>query len=360
MKTEIVQHPGKILLAEIEKKGMSQKELAIRTNVSEKHISTIINTTKDISVSFARKLEIALGSEKGYWAELQTKYDLAQITFGEENGIDPQELEILKPLKDIISYFTKKNIMQNNCPNQQKIIQLRSILRVNNLTSIPKITYNAAYRAQLKLSTNIDPYILFAWQRLCEIQTEKNILNCRFNIEKLKNSIDSIKQEMFENDINNSISKLKTIFADCGIAFDVVQHFRGAPVQGFIKQIEDKKVILCLTIRGKKADRFWFSLFHEIGHLVNGDINTRFVDFESVKSDMEAKADIFARDTLIKPDLYKQFIKSGEYFNISSIKQFSKKANIPFWSTIGRRHSDGWLDWSIFANYIPSYSWAED
>ena len=38
-----VKHPGKLLLSEITKLGMKQKELAIRTGMSEKHISTIIN-----------------------------------------------------------------------------------------------------------------------------------------------------------------------------------------------------------------------------------------------------------------------------------------------------------------------------
>ena len=41
-------HPGRILINELEKLGMSQKELAVRTGVTEKHVSTII-TGKKIS-----------------------------------------------------------------------------------------------------------------------------------------------------------------------------------------------------------------------------------------------------------------------------------------------------------------------
>ena len=39
-------HPGELLLSELSKLGMKQKELALRTGLSEKHISTVINGNK--------------------------------------------------------------------------------------------------------------------------------------------------------------------------------------------------------------------------------------------------------------------------------------------------------------------------
>jgi HTH-type transcriptional regulator/antitoxin HigA len=265
-------------------------------------------------------------------------------------------------MKDIVEYFLKRGIMHNHCGDAEKIIQLREFLRVNNLSAIPKITYNAVYRAQVTTRTNIDLYTLFAWQRMCEVLTDDAPINCQFNADKLLNSLDKIKELMFETSTNTNKLKstLKSIFADCGVSFEIVHHFRGAPVQGFIKQTDSGKVILCVTIRGKNADRFWFSLFHEIGHLLNGDLNTRFVDFDSVKSEMENKADIFARDTLIDPSLYKSFILSGKYYMLDEIKKFSTSIAVPHWVVIGRLHSDEWLDWNCFAYEIPKFEWAED
>ena len=351
--------PGELLLSEINKIGMKQKELALRTGMSEKHISTVINGTKSISVSFAHKLDIALGAEKGTWAKVQADYDLYELKLEEENGITDDEVTILKSMKDIVEYFLKVNILHNHCGDSEKVMQLRQILRVNSLTVIPKITYNAAYRAQVKTSTNINPYILFAWQRMCEIFTEGIQVSNTFDKIKLLNTISEMKKLMFETDPNIIIGRLRSLLSACGIAFAVVHHFRGAPVQGFIKQTENGKVILCLTIRGKKADKFWFNLYHEVGHLVNGDLNVRFVDFESVKSTIEDRADLFARDTLIDPALYREFISSGKFHSLSDIRSFSTLAGVPHWITIGRLHSDEWLDWSTFANEAPSFEWAE-
>ena len=358
--TKTIKHPGELLLSKIGELGMKQKELAIRTGMSEKHISTVINGTKDISASFARKLDIALGEEIGTWAKHQADYDDYMAKLEEENGITDEEVSILKTMKEIVDFFLEVNIMHNHCGNTEKIIQLRKILCVNNLSVIPQITYNAAYRAQIKSSTNINPYVLFAWQRMCELATENITVKKPFDREQLLAKIPEIKKLMFENNPNIMIVRLKELFCDCGVAFNVVHHFRGAPVQGFIKQTESGKVILCVTIRGKSADKFWFSLFHEIGHLINGDINARFVDFDSVKSGMEEKADIFARDTLIAPDYYRNFVQSEKYHSLPDIKAFSLVVGVPHWIIIGRLHNDGWLDWSFFAHETPSYVWKKE
>ena len=354
-----VKHPGEILLTEINRIGMKQKELAIRTGMTEKHISTVINGSKNISPAFARKLDIALASEKGTWAKYQAAYDEYVAQVEEANGITEEEISILKSLKDIIDYFLAKGIMHNHCGDAEKVLQLRSILCVNNLTVIPKITYNAAYRAQVKTSTSIDPYVLFAWQRLCELETDQAGISVPFDSQKLMKSIPAIKKLMYINDADQMVAQLKAIFASCGIAFEVVHHFRGAPVQGFIKQTNSGKIILCLTIRGKKADRFWFSLFHEVGHLLNGDLDTRFIDFDSVKSEMENNADQFARDTLIDPISYKRFISTRNYNNLIYIKNFANSIYVPYWIVIGRLHSDQWLDWSYYANEAPSFEWVD-
>lgn len=59
----------------LEDRGMSQKELALRTGVTEAHVSSIVNCQKAISVSYAKKLEYALGIDAGFWINLQANYD---------------------------------------------------------------------------------------------------------------------------------------------------------------------------------------------------------------------------------------------------------------------------------------------
>ena len=71
---DFIIHPGETLQEFIEDRNMSQKELAIRCGVSEKHVSTVLNGKKDISPSFAKKLEYALGIDEIFWMILQEYY----------------------------------------------------------------------------------------------------------------------------------------------------------------------------------------------------------------------------------------------------------------------------------------------
>ncbi len=152
------------------------------------------------------------------------------------------------------------------------------------------------------------------------------------------------------------IKKLKEIFSECGIAFEVVRHFTGAPVQGFIQKKNDK-VILCMTIRQSFSDIFWFTLFHEIGHLINNDFSNQYIDYQFIESEEEKKADIFAKNTLINQDDYEKFIKNNN-INISEIKKFADSQNVIPSIVIGRIQNDI-KDYSFMSKYRERYKWCD-
>ena len=83
----------------------------------------------------------------------------------------------------------------------------------------------------------------------------------------------------------------------------VIPAFRGAPVQGWIVRKKDDTYQLILGIEDVRSEKFWFSLFHEIGHIVNGDLGKQgaFVDgLKPLPGEKETAADDFARRCLEK------------------------------------------------------------
>lgn len=350
--------PGSVLKKKLEENQMSRKELAQRTGVTEKHISTIINDERGISASFAHKLGYSIdGTSTEYWLKIQAEYDAEQLRLQEEHDIQQDEIDVLKPLHDIVKYFIECGYMHNECGDASKVLQLRSLLNISNLTLIPNVTYNAAYRAQVTSNVKVDPYVLFAWQRLCEKKTENIQVSKELNIELLRHKLQTIKSLMF-GEINHGIHALQEIMKECGIAFQVVKNFRGAPVQGFIKQMSGGKLILCLTIRGKRADTFWFTLFHEIAHILNGDYTNRFVDFDSVEGVQEKKADTFASNILIDPGQYKEFLHSSDCTTWAGIKRFADAIHVQPFIVLGRLQNDKILDWTQFSDKVVRYEWA--
>ena len=350
--------PGAALSEMLEKTGMSRKELSQRAGVTEKHISTVINGERGISTSFARKLGYVFAAEEAdtsHWLRVQADYDAWQAQLKAESGITDEELAILKPLHEITGYFIKRGWMHNACGDAEKVVQLRSLLGVSDLTLIPHITYNAAYRAQLKGNITVDSCVLFAWQRMCEKETEKIVgSDVAPDVDRLESSVPSIRNLMSAG-FRDVVEGLQRILGECGIAFAVVRNFRGAPVQGFIKQTPGKSLVMCLTNRGKRADSFWFTLFHEIGHVLHGDYSMRFVDFDSVEDAAERKADLFAQDTLIGRQAYHDFIRTPDCVMWSGIEAFAAREKVPAWIVLGRLQKDRIIDWSQYANQIPRY-----
>jgi len=84
---EFIIHPGETIAEAIEDREMSQHDLAVKTGMTEKHISTVINGQKNISPSFAKKLEYALGISSSFWMNLQNNYDQELLEYEELNSI---------------------------------------------------------------------------------------------------------------------------------------------------------------------------------------------------------------------------------------------------------------------------------
>ena len=121
---EMIIHPGETLKEILAEKRMSQQELAVRTGVSPKHISTILNGERNISVSFAKKLEYALNVETEFWLNLQNAYDKELFEFDELNSISEQEKSVVKQMKEVFAYLVQNEIIPTCSLIEQKVLEL--------------------------------------------------------------------------------------------------------------------------------------------------------------------------------------------------------------------------------------------
>lgn len=189
---------------------------------------------------------------------------------------------------------------------------------------------------------------------LNDVSHSKRLLQKKIGLELIV----AIKKR-YNPDIKNTMflkadrieNRLSDIFGDCGIAFKVVPNFKGAPVQGLIKKPDTGPIILCVTLRQKFADIFWFTLFHEIAHIINGDAKRIFVDFESASKDIELKANKDAQDFLIDPGDYSSFVASKRYKRMVEIEHFAKSQNVKDYIVLGRLMNDKCIPWGDRIKY---------
>ena len=119
-----------------------------------------------------------------------------------------------------------------------------------------------------------------------------------------------------------------------------------------------QKAVLMMTIRGKWADVFWFSLFHELAHILLHDKRRIFLeDGASEADEKEHEADEFASDTLIPKGPYREFVSDG-LFSTAAIREFAHRIEIAPGIVAGRLQHDRYLPYSVH-DLRERYQWVE-
>lgn len=354
---DLIIHPGETIEEILEMRGISQAELAARTGVSAAYISSIISGKKNISSKFAMSLEYALGVSKSFWLNLQANYDAELLEFNAEQTITEEEKKAYHSLAEVVKYLKESKALAPDPSIEEGILSLRKILQVSNLDNLKELAPQGAFR--IASGVMIDPFVLGAWLRLTQISGETHTITTVFSKEQIPDLITEIKRAMSlpGHDLQKELAK---ILAQYGIQFSVMHNFRGAPVHGYISQKKDGSYQMTLTIRGAYADIFWFSLFHELGHIVNGDITkgNKFIDgLNSADDERERNADAFARDALLEPKSYSTFLAVQD-FSYGSISRYATTQGVKPYIVIGRLQKEGYIPYNRFSRYKVRYKWA--
>jgi HTH-type transcriptional regulator/antitoxin HigA len=336
--------PGVTIHEQLENRGISQKEFAMRMGMTEKHISRLINGKVELTAETALRLESVLGLPARFWNNLEAIYR-EQIARVERENEDEQEENLVS--KFPYAKLARAGIVPKASKKQEKIANLRTFFEVAKLGIIDKLSIpGIAYRKSGQNGKS--DYVLAAWAQKAKLEA-RQVRTMPINIEKLQKSIDTIrsytilKPECFGPHLVNTL-------AECGIALVFLPHVEGSFLRG-ASFADGKKIILGLTVRGKDADKFWFTLFHELFHILDGHINTS----GSTTEEEEKAADRFAEDTLIYPDFFYNFVRKGN-FTENSVSDFANCINILPGIVLGRLQRENLVRYDQFRELKTQYT----
>ena len=338
-KSVIAVPPGATIREQLEIRGMNQREFAKRMGMTEKHISNLINGKVELSQNVALRLESVLGVPAKFWNNLEAIYREKVARATDENELE-EDISIAKEFP--YSKMATLGWVPPTRKAEEKVWNLRGFFEVARLglleiLRIPGIAYR-------KVGENSKSnYALAAWAHKARLDS-RTILTSPVNIDKLSSVLSDIRALTLE-DPESFCPKLRQLLGECGIAIVFLPHISGSFLHG-ATFIEGNHIVIGLTVRGRDADRFWFSLFHELCHVIDGHIfNQDFTD----DPEREAAADRFARDILIPVADYNAFIQT-DCRSKEAIITFAKKIGIAPGIVVGRLQKE---------NIIP-YEWYHD
>ncbi|MDO4438310.1 MAG: helix-turn-helix domain-containing protein [Eubacteriales bacterium] len=335
--------PGATIKEQLNYRGMSQKEFAARMDMSEKHISKLINGEVQLTPEVAVRLEVVLGVPAKFWNNLEAVYREKLIKVEAENAMDADEA-LAKQLP--YNEMAKFGWVPETRDSKEKVINLRRYFEVVELSLLEnkQITRIACRRLAV---TEKGDFALMAWAQEAKIEA-RNIEIAPIDVKRLIGIIPEIRS-MTVLEPKEFCPKLKKMLSDCGIALVFLPHLKGSFLQG-ASFMDGNKIVVGLTVRGKDADKFWFSLFHELAHIILGHIGQA----DGISDKDEKTADSWSRDTLISEDAFIAF-KSRDSYSAASVCEYANEIGIAPGILVGRLQNEGCIKHSMLNDLKEHY-----
>jgi hypothetical protein len=120
-----------------------------------------------------------------------------------------------------------------------------------------------------------------------------------------------------------------------------VPHLPKTGVNGATRWLGDIPMMQ-LSIRGAYADIFWFTVFHELLHVLKHGKREVFIEFERADStdEQEREADQFARETLIPTSAYVRLAGQPGHLSEVAVRAFAVSIGVPPGIVVGRLHHE--------------------
>jgi len=343
-------HPGYLIQRALDDSNMSQLSLAERTGLSPKHINEIIKGKTSLTVETALLLENSLGGSANFWINLEKNYQetLARID-NDKRAITEITLAKKFPYLEIV----KAGFLSSTQVQKDRVKILWKFFGVNSLNTV-ELTESVAFRK--RNAKNINPEALATWLRCGEIEASKLELP-EYSALTLRKNLSSIKALSRRPDFGKP---LQTKLAESGVGIVYIPHFKHTQINGATRWIGVNPLIQ-LSIFGKDADKFWFTLFHEVGHILNGHSKKEtFLDFKNIeKEEIEKQADKFASNTLIPNDKFRVFVETGDITR-DAIITFAQVNGISPGIVLGRLKHEEILDWAVHQDLHAKLEFTKD
>jgi HTH-type transcriptional regulator / antitoxin HigA len=327
--------PGRILQRELDARGWTQKDLAEITKRPLQTINEIIKGTKQITPETARELSAALGTTAEFWINLETNYrlNLAKKKQKEDEIERRSRLYTLAPISELIKRQWIKST-ESIDELEQFVCQF---LGIKSPQETPQLSVNFGHSEILEPEHNVK----IAWCKRVEQIVSQQTLG-EFQLDKLTEAIPNILSCAEKEE---DIAHVPQMLIDLGLHFAIVPHLNKTYLDGAAFYLQNHPIV-ALTLRHNRIDCFWFSLMHELGHIVAGHRGVYLDNLDELeKNSEEQEANQLARNWLINERALNSFI-------VETQPKFSKKAIINFAQT-QKRHPGIILGRLQHENLIP-------
>lgn len=339
---------GSLLKAELERRGISQKDFAEAFGLKSSNLSGILNGKRKIPVSLIPVVSEMLNIP-------ESSIIIAQKNFSTKSSSSEMESEEEIAAKAELDSF-------------EKIISLKSLLRgfvTLKSTAIEKLQilrehYGLAYASDLLKSsqsltencfrrsdkTGLDQIMITTWvvKVKAAAMNPENDPERPFDIREMEQLSRAMSETLHQNS-GNTPKKVKKLLNSYGIGYIEMEKEPKASIDGYSFLLNGRPYI-AVTRRFDRIDNYAFNIMHELGHIYlghvdeTGKINVAIPILESSESfpSQEEEADRFATENLIPNSVWflAPPVPLNPYVIQKKYTQWAKAKGLNPWIVLGR------------------------
>lgn len=290
--------PGDTMTDILEERDLSLVEFAERMGHTPKHARDLLDGRATITMEIADRLEGILGASIAFWINRESQYreDFARLQSEIPGASDKEWLREL-PVKDMIKFGWIE-------PNPDSADEVAACLRFFEVPDV--MIWRETYRDVLEMaafrtspSFDSQPGAVAAWLRQGEVESAS--IDCKsWDAKRFQKALPEIRSLTRKKDPSCFVRELEKRCAGCGVAVVIVRAPTGCRASGATRFLSPSKALMLLSFRYLSDDHFWFTFFHEAGHLLLHGKNALFLEGANIASTKEEEeANEFAARILI-------------------------------------------------------------
>jgi addiction module HigA family antidote len=332
--------PGEILLEALNDRGMTQAELAQRTARPAKTINEIVKGKAAVTAETAIQLERVLGISARFWTGLEAAYreGLARLEAQQELEASTGWLDGF-PIADMVRH----RLIERGTSKAETLDNLLGYLGLSSPAAFDRHWMSATASLRASPAFQASPKAVAAWLRWGEREASK-VEAPPFDSDRFRQVLAQIRPLTRRAPFTQVIKRVKEMCRVAGVVLVLIPELEGTHISGAVRWLGSRAVIQ-LSLRYKTDDQFWFTFFHEAGHLLSNSRRLDRVDAakpspEEQHDREEQAADQFARDALLPPDDYQKFAARSD-LSEAAIRSFAEAQHIAAGIVVGRLQADG-------------------
>ena len=345
---EEVLHPGETLKEKLDEMEMTIKEFALRTDKPEKTIIAVLKGDSSITSEMAVLFENVTRIPAKFWISMQSKYSEYKVRL--KRSLDVEKAEEWARCFPY-AQMANKGWVEKTGKITEKTINLFEYFAVSTHDGWNKLYMESKLRlaAYASLKFTQEPHATSAWLRHGELLSDA-IESKSYDKVLFRKILADIKALMAGHP-EDYFQQLQYLCLQAGVKVVYTPKLPKVPVSGSTRWIKNNPIIQ-LTDRYKQNDRFWFTFFHEAGHiLLHGKkyISLDGIKFSGADSKKEAEANKFAEEWTFSDKEEKEVIKALDAgsLTLQDIIDFAKKFGTHPAMIIGRLQKKSIIPYSV-------------